>query len=180
MWCFLVFERTLFLVLFGPCVVSDSLRPHSLQQTRLPCPLLSPEFAQIHVHWVRDATQPSHPLPPSCPFAFSLSQHQDLFQWVSASHQVAKGLELQLQYQSFRWIFKVDFLLGWLVCSPCSPKDSRVFSRTTVRRHQFFKVRQSLIKCTVCYCCILWIWWWNQVSLNNMKHVIEVCHKPKT
>jgi len=106
-------------------------------------------FAQIHVHWVSDAIQPSHPLPPSSHFASNLSQHQDLFQWVSCSHQVAKVLELQLQYQSFQWIFKVDFLLDWLVCSPCSSKDSRVFSRTTVRRHQFFKVRQSLIKSIV-------------------------------
>ena len=108
------------------------------------------------------------------PPALSLSQHQGLFQWVSSSHQVAKVLKLQLQYQPFQCIFKIDFLLEWLVCSPCSPKDSRVFSRTTVRRHQFFKVRQSLIKCIVCYCCILWIWWWNQVSLNNMKHVRSV------
>ena len=32
------------------------------------------ELAQIHVHWVGDAIQPSHPLLPSSPFAFSLSQ----------------------------------------------------------------------------------------------------------
>ena len=32
-----------------------------------------PEFAQIHVHWVGDTIQPSHPLLPFCPFAFSLS-----------------------------------------------------------------------------------------------------------
>ena len=38
-----------------------------------------PEFAQIHVHWVGDDIQPSHPLPPPSPFAFNLSQHQDLF-----------------------------------------------------------------------------------------------------
>ena len=31
-----------------------------------------------------------HPLPPSSPFAFNLSQHQNLFQWVSSLHQVAK------------------------------------------------------------------------------------------
>ena len=36
-----------------------------------------PEFAQIHVHWVGDAIQPSHPLLPSS-FAFDLSQHQGL------------------------------------------------------------------------------------------------------
>ena len=48
------------------------------------------EFAQTHIHRVGDAIQPSHPL--SSPFlpAFSLCQHQVIFQWVSSSHQVAK------------------------------------------------------------------------------------------
>ena len=69
-----------------------------------------PEFAQTHIHWVSDAIWPFHPLPPSSPFAFSLSQHQDLFQWVSCSHQVTKVLELQLQHQFFQWIFRTDFL----------------------------------------------------------------------
>ena len=53
-----------------------------------------PEFTQIHVHWVGDAIKPSHPLSSSSP-AFSLSQHQGLFQRVSSSHQVAKVLEFQ-------------------------------------------------------------------------------------
>ena len=64
-----------------------------------------PQFAQIPVHWVDDAIQPAHCLPPSQP-AFSLSHYQGLFQWVSASHLVAKVLELQRQ--SFQWIF-----MGW-------------------------------------------------------------------
>ena len=59
-----------------------------------------PEFAQTHVRWVSDAMQPSHPLLFPSP-AFSLSQNQGPFQWVSSSHQVAKVLELQLQHQSF-------------------------------------------------------------------------------
>ena len=42
------------------------------------------EFTQIHVHWVGDAIQPSHPLSSSSPPAFSLSQHQGLFQWVKS------------------------------------------------------------------------------------------------
>ena len=41
------------------------------------------EFAQVRVHWIGDAIQPSHPLPFSSSFAFSLSQHQGLLQWVS-------------------------------------------------------------------------------------------------
>ena len=58
-----------------------------------------------------DAIQPSHPLLLSFPSVFNLSQHHGLFQWVSSLHQVAKVLELQLQYQSCQWIFRVEFLL---------------------------------------------------------------------
>ena len=42
--------------------------------------------------------------------AFNLSQHQGLLQWVNSSYQMAKLSEFQLQYQSFQWIFRVDFL----------------------------------------------------------------------
>ena len=48
-----------------------------------------PELAQTHVHRVGDAIQPSHPLLSPSP-AFNLSQHQDVFQWASSSHQWPK------------------------------------------------------------------------------------------
>ena len=88
-----------------------------------------PELAQNHVRWVGDAIRPFHPLSSPSP-AFSLSQHQGLFQWVSSWHQVAKVLELQLQPQSFQWIFRVDFLQDWLVGSPCCPRDPQESSPT--------------------------------------------------
>ena len=66
-----------------------------------------PEFAQIHVHWVSDIIQPSHPLLPQSPPALNPSQNQGLFHWVSTSHQVVKVLELQ--DQSFQWVCSVDF-----------------------------------------------------------------------
>ena len=69
-----------------------------------------PELAPIHAHWVGDAIQPSHPLSPPYLLALNLSQHRGLFQWVSLSHQVAKVLKLQLQHQSFQWIFRVCLL----------------------------------------------------------------------
>ena len=84
-----------------------------------------PEFTQTHVHRVGDAIQPSHPLSSPSPPTFNLSQHQGLFQRVSSLHQVAKVLELQLQHQSFQWIFRTDFLQDGLVGSPCSPRDSQ-------------------------------------------------------
>ena len=55
-----------------------------------------PEYTQTHVHRVRDAIQPSHPLSSPSPPAPNPSQHQSLFQWVNSWHQVAKVLEFQL------------------------------------------------------------------------------------
>ena len=69
-----------------------------------------PDLAQTHVHWVSDAVQPSHPLSSPSPPAFSLSQHQGLFQWVSSSHQVARVLEFPFQHQSFQWTPRTDLL----------------------------------------------------------------------
>ena len=63
-----------------------------------------PEFTQTHVRWVSDAIQSSHPLPSPSPPTFNL------LEWISSSHQVAKGLEFQLQYQSFQWTPRTDLL----------------------------------------------------------------------
>ena len=74
-----------------------------------------PEVAQTHVHRVGDAIQPSHPLSSPSPPAFNLAQHQGLFQWVSASHQVAKGLKFQLQPQpSNEYSGLISFRIDWL------------------------------------------------------------------
>ena len=101
-----------------------------------------PEFTQIHVHQVSDAIQPSHPLSSPSPPAPNPSQHQGLFQWVNSSHEVAKVLEFQLQ-QSFQWTPRTDLLQDGLVGSPCSSRDSRVFSNTTVQKHPFFGTQLS-------------------------------------
>ena len=66
--------------------------------------------------------------------------HQGLFQWVSSSHQVAKVLELQLQHQSFQWIFRTDFLFDGQVGSPCSPRDAQESSPTP----QFKSINSSV------------------------------------
>ena len=102
-----------------------------------------PEFTQTHAHQVGDAILPSHPLLSPSPTAPNPSQHQGLFQWVSSSHQVAKVLEFQLQHQSFQWTPRTDLLQDGLVGSPCSPRDSRVFSNTTVQKHQFLSAQLS-------------------------------------
>ena len=107
-----------------------------------------PKLAQTHVHWVDDVIPPSHPLsPPS--LALNLSQHQVLFQWVGSSDQVAKVLELQLQHQSFQWIFRVYFFLGLTgLISLHSKGPSRVFYNITFQKRQFFGTQPYLFKFT--------------------------------
>ena len=103
-----------------------------------------PELTQTPVHCIGDAIQSSHPLLSPSP-AFNLSQHQGLFQWVSSSCQVAKVWEFQLQHQSSQWIFKPGFLFRLTGLISLQSKGlSRVFSNTTVRKHQFFGAQLSL------------------------------------
>ena len=83
----------------------------------------------------------SHPLSSPSPPTFNLHHHQGLFKWVVSSHQVAKILELQLQHQSFQWIFRNDFFKDWLVGSPCSPRDSQEPSPTP----QFNSINSSVL-----------------------------------
>ena len=109
--------------------------------TPAPPSLTISQFAQIHVHCIGDAIQPSHPLMPSSPSALNLSQHWWLFQWVGCSHQMTKILELQLQHQSFQWVFKYWFPLRLTgLISLLSKGLSGIFSSSTVRRHQFFVI----------------------------------------
>ena len=102
-----------------------------------------PEFAQTHVHQVSDAIQSSHPLLSTSPPAFSLSQHQGLFQWVSSSHQVSKVLKFQHQFLPMNIQDWFPLELTGLI-SLLSKGLSRVFSNTTVQKHQFFNAQLFL------------------------------------
>ena len=94
-----------------------------------------------------ESVMPSYPLSFSSPPAINLSQHQGLFKWVSSSHQVARVLELQLQHQSFQWIFRTDFLrTGWISLSSRDSQESfPTHSSTTsiLRSSAFFIVHLS-------------------------------------
>ena len=63
--------------------------------------LMSIELVMLSNHLILSSLSPP---------AFNLSQHKGLFQWVSSSHHVAKVLELQLQHQSFQWMFRTNIL----------------------------------------------------------------------
>ena len=133
-----------FLVSFN-CSVAQSCptlcNPMDFSTPGLPVLHHLPELAQTRVHWVSVAIQPSRPLSLPFPPAFNLSQHQGLF---SYSHQMAKVSELQLQHQSFQWMFSVLFPLGLTgLISLQSKGHSRVFFSTTVQKPQFFSVQPA-------------------------------------
>ena len=96
------------------------------------------EFTQTHVHRVSDAIQPSHPLSSPSPPAPNPSQHQSLFAWGGQSTGVsvlASVLPKNTQgWSPLEWT-------GWI--SLQSKGLSRVFSNTTVQKHQFFSAQPS-------------------------------------
>ena len=98
-----------------------------------------PELAQTYVHWVSDAIQPFHLLLSPSPPIFNLSQHQGLFKWVSSLHQVAKVLRVSDSASVLPMNTQDWSPLGWTGwISLLSRGLSRVFSNTTVQKHQFF------------------------------------------
>ena len=129
-------------VQFSRSIMSDSLRPHRLQQARLPCPSPSPRACSNSCplsQWCNPTISSSFVPFSSC---FNLSQHPSLFQWMSSSHQVAKVLEVQLQPQSFQWIFRTDFLLRLTGLISLQFKGlSKVFSNPTVQKHLFLSAQ---------------------------------------
>ena len=73
------------------------------------------EFAQTYVHQVGDAIQPSHPLSTPSPPAFTLSQHQGLFQWVNSSHHVPKYWSFCFSISpSNEYSRLISFKIDWL------------------------------------------------------------------
>ena len=130
-------------VQFSRSVVSNSLRLHGLQHARPPHPWPTPRVCSNSCPF-SDAIQPSHPLLFPSPPAFNLSQHQGLFQWVSSLHQVAKVLEFQLSASVLSMNIQDWSLLEWTGWISMQSKGlSRVFSNTTLQKHQFFSAQLS-------------------------------------
>ena len=97
-----------------------------------------PEFAQIHVHWVCDTIQPSHPL--SSPFlpALNLPQHQGLFQWVGSLHQ----------YWSFSFKISPSSEGSWLISFRIDWFDLLAFQQTLRSLLQHHNLKGSILRCS--------------------------------
>ena len=104
-----------------------------------------PEFIQTHVHWVSDAIQPFHPLSSPSPPAPNLSQHQGFFPvsqlFTSGGQSIGVSASASvLPVNTQDWS-----PLGWTGWISLQSKGfSRVFSNTTVQKHQFFGTQLSL------------------------------------
>ena len=137
-------------VQFSRSVVSDSLWPHELQHTRPPCPSPTPG---VHSNscpssrWYHPAISSSVVPFSSCPQSLLASESfpmSQLFGWGGQSiglSALASVLPMTIQ----DW-----FPLGWTGWISLQSKGlSRVFSNTTVQKHQFFGAQlssQSIIR----------------------------------
>ena len=126
--------------------LSDSLWLHELQHTRLLCTSLSPGDCSNSCPLSRWCyiTITSSAIPfSSCLQSFPAS---GLFQCVSSSHQLVKVLDLQHQYSASVPPMNIQdwFPLGLIGLISLQSKGlSRVFSNTTVQKHQFFGTQPS-------------------------------------
>ena len=137
---------------FSSSVVSDSLRPHGLQHARHSCPSPTPGVYSNSCplsRWCHPTISSS--VVPFFP-AFNLSQHQGLFKWVSSLHQVAKVLRV-LASASVLPMKSQDWSpLGWIGWISLQSKGlSRVFSNTTVQKHQFFGAHLFIVQLSHVY-----------------------------
>ena len=99
---------------FSHSVVSNSATPWTAA-CQASLSIINCQSLHNHVHWVSDAIQPPHPLSSLSPPALNLSQHQDLFKWVSSSHQVAKILSFSFNISpSNEHSGLISFRMDWL------------------------------------------------------------------
>ena len=131
-------------VQFSHLVVSDSLRPHEPQHTRPPCPSPTPGVYPNPCpssRWCHPTISSSVIPFSSCPPSFPASRS---FQMSQLSHQMAKVLKFQ-----FKSVLPMNIQdrsplgwTGWITLQSKGP--SRVFSNTTVQKHQLFSAQLSL------------------------------------
>ena len=147
------------------------------------------EFAQTHVHWVGDAIQPSYPLSSPSPPALNLSQHQGFFpmSWLSSSGGQSIGVSASASVLPMN-------IQGWFplgltdLISFLSKGLWRIFSSTTVWKHQFFGTQPSLWSNSHMHTWLLekpWLWLYRPLSavmslLFNMLSGLAIAFLPRS
>jgi len=135
-------------LLYNRYVMSDSLRPHGLQHTRLPWLSLSPRVCS-NVRWVDDAIQSSHLLCPpfSCPHSFPASGSFPVSCLLTSGGQSigasASALVLPVNIQGWFPLGLTDLI------SLLSKGLSKVFLSTVIQNHKFFGSQPFLLSNSV-------------------------------
>ena len=132
-------------VQFSHSVVSDSLRPHEPQHARPPCPSPTPGVYPNSCslsQWCHPTISSSVVPFTSCPQSFPASGSFQMSQLLASGSQsigVSASISVLLMntqdWSPWGWT-------GWI--SLQSKRLSRVFSNTTVEKHQFFTTQPSL------------------------------------
>ena len=124
--------------------MSNPLQPHGLQHARLPCPSSALKLTQTHVHWVGDAI----PTISSSivPFSFCLQSYPALRSFPLSQFFISGGQSIGVSVSASVLPMNIQdwFPLGWTGWISMQAKGlSRVFSNTTVQKHQFFGTQFS-------------------------------------
>ena len=133
------------LLLFSLQVLSDSLRPHGLQHIRLPCPSLSPGVCSNSCplsQWCHPTISSSVACFSSCLQSFPASGSFPMSQlFTSGGQSIGVSASASVLPMNIQGWFPIE-LTGLI--SLQSKGLSRVFSNTTVQKHQFFSAQPSL------------------------------------
>ena len=134
-------ELRLMQLQFSRSVMSDSLRPHGLQHARLSCPSPTPRNYLWPLSWWCHPIISSSVIPfSSCPQPFPASGSFQMSQLFASGGQSIEVSASVLPMNIQDW-----FPLGWTGWISLQSKGlSRVFSTTTVQKHQFFRAQLSL------------------------------------
>ena len=128
---------------FSRSVISDSLRPHGLQNTRPPCPITN-SWSLLKLMSI-DSVMPSNHLILCCPLLLlpSIFHSIRVFSNKSVLHVRCQSIGVSVSVLPMN--IQDWFPLGWTSWISLQSKGlSRVFSNTTVQKHQFFGAQLSL------------------------------------
>ena len=130
------------LVRFSPQSCPTFSNPSKCKAPGIPVHHELPELAQTHIHWVGDAIQPSHPVIPfSCLQSFPASGSFPMSQFFASGGQ---SIGVSASAPVLPKTIQDWFPLGWTGLISLQSKGlSRVFSNTTVQKHQFFGTQLS-------------------------------------
>ena len=150
-------------ILFSHSVMSNSLQPQGLQHARLPCPSPTPRACSNSCplswwcHPTISSCRPLLLLPSTFPsirvFSNKLALHIRWPKYWSFSFSISPPMNIQ-------GLFPLG-MSGWI--SLLSKGLSRVFSSTTIQKHQFFGTQSSLLSNSHIH-----TWLWKNHSFDSM------------